>query len=96
MNKKSKGAGKYFIFILILLGICIWISTMNKEEDSYEYNMLIEDLEAGNVETVTVQPNKETPTGVAKVELKDDTSHLLFATGTTIYSVSVSSKKRLQ
>ena len=80
MNKKSKGAGKYFIFILILLGICIWISTMNKEEDSYEYNMLIEDLEAGNVETVTVQPNKETPTGVAKVELKDDTSHLLFAT----------------
>ena len=80
MNKKSKGAGKYFIFILILLGICVWISTMNKEEDSYEYNMLIEDLEAGNVETVTVQPNKETPTGVAKVELKDDTSHLLFAT----------------
>jgi len=80
LNKKSKGAGKYFIFILILLGICVWISTMNKEEDSYEYNMLIEDLEAGNVETVTVQPNKETPTGVAKVELKDDTSHLLFAT----------------
>ena len=80
MNKKSKGAGKYFIFILILLGICIWISTMNKEEDSYEYHMLIEDLKAGNVETVTVQPNKETPTGVAKVELKNNTSHLLFAT----------------
>ena len=83
MKKKSRGFGVYFLLIAALLGVCVWISTMNKEDNSYEYTQLSEDLEAKKVESITIQPNKETPTGVAKVIFKNDQKKLLYATDIT-------------
>ena len=83
MKKKKKGVGIYFVFIAILLGLCVWISTLDDDKDSYEYNQLVEDLDQNLVKEVKIQPNKETPTGVAKVTLSNDESHLLYATDIT-------------
>ena len=70
----------YFVIIMALLALCVWISTLDGKSDSYEYSELVEDLKDDNILEVTIQPNKETPTGQAKITFQDGSREYLYAT----------------
>ena len=83
MKSAKKGFGGYFLLIFILLGLCIWVSTLRDQKDPYNYKDLVEDLENKNIAEITIQPNKETPTGVAKIEMENEEIFYLYATDIT-------------
>ena len=70
-NNRSKGLGGYFIFILILLGIAIWIGTLRSNDTGYNWNDFMTDFEQANIVSVTIAPNSEVPTGTVYVETED-------------------------
>ena len=70
-NNKSKGLGGYFIFILVLLGIAIWIGTLRSNETGYNWNDFMTDYEQANIVSVRIVPNSEVPTGTVYVETED-------------------------
>ena len=83
MKSAKKGFGGYFLLIFILLGLCIWVSTLRDQKDPYNYKDLVEDLENKKIAEITIQPNKETPTGVAKIEMDNEEIFYLYATDIT-------------
>lgn len=77
MNK-NKGFNAYFVVIIALLLFTVWFSTLRQPHDFYTKTSLTQDLEQGNVTSVTIQPNKETPTGIVYVELKQGMEKTLY------------------
>ena len=53
---------------------------MNTTEETYTNGALVNDLVAGNVSSVSIQPNEQTPTGAARVVLKGGEVKMLYAT----------------
>ncbi len=71
MKKQMKGVGFYFVLVVL---ICIAIYMMffkGQKDNSYTYSNFLADLEKGNVEDITIVPNKEIPTGKLKFTIKD-------------------------
>lgn len=77
MNR-NKGFNAYFVVIIALLLFTVWFSTLREPHDFYTKTSLTHDLEQGNVTEVTIQPNKETPTGAVYVELKTGMERTLY------------------
>ncbi|MBE5882551.1 MAG: ATP-dependent zinc metalloprotease FtsH [Lachnospiraceae bacterium] len=82
-NKKSKGLGGYFIFILILLGIAVWIGTLRSNETGYNWNDFMKDFEAANIVSVTIVPNSEVPTGTVYIETEDGHMNEMYVSDVT-------------
>ncbi|MBO6015763.1 MAG: ATP-dependent zinc metalloprotease FtsH [Lachnospiraceae bacterium] len=59
--------------ILLLFGITIWISTLGGKKNTYSYANFMRDYEEGNIVEAVIEPNKEVPTGVVQVLLKNNT-----------------------
>ena len=59
------------LMVLILLGVIIWIGTWSNKKQNYSYAEFMKDYNAGNVQEASIEPNKEVPTGVVKVLLKN-------------------------
>ena len=67
----------------MILGIMLLMMYMNKnntQEDIYTNGALVADLTAGNVSSVSIQPNEETPTGSARVLLNGGIAKILYVT----------------
>ncbi len=75
---RNKGFNAYFIIIIALLLFTVWFSTLREPHSYYSKTALTQDLESGNVEEVTIRPNKETPTGAVYVELKQGDERTLY------------------
>ena len=72
MPQRKSGAGTYILFLFVLIFIVVILSKLNEQnQDPYSRELLIRDLEAGNVKKVLIVPNRETPTGTVTVALKD-------------------------
>ena len=71
MKKSYKGLG--FYIGLILMVILAWHLLSNSQDTAgaYTYAEFKEALEENEVVAVTIQPNREIPTGVLKITLKD-------------------------
>ena len=69
MTRNSKGFNFSFLLILGIMLCAMYINSFNNTEESYTQGALIRDLEAGKVSSVIIEPNRETPTGSAKVTL---------------------------
>ncbi len=63
-------------FILLMM----YVNNYNTQEDAYTNGNLVTDLAAGNVSSVTIQPNEQTPTGSARVILKGGEVKTIYAT----------------
>ena len=83
MTKNSKGVNLYFLIMLGLLLVMIWYTSMGSSENNYSKGALVKDLEAGNVVSVVIQPNAETPTGAVRVEKKSGDASVLYVTDVT-------------
>jgi len=68
----------YFMVIVALIVLTAMLSLFSTEDNNYSRGSLLSDLEAGNVVTVTITPNQETPTGTLRVTLSDGSDVLVF------------------
>ncbi len=83
MKQNGKTINSYFIFIILLLLVIFGLNLLNNRTDEYTKAEFIEDLDAGNVSEVVVQPNGEAPTGYLEIQMKNGVSHKLYATDIT-------------
>lgn len=80
MNMRNRGFSMYFILILGLLLVVVWTSMLNVRQSEYTRGELVSSLEAGEVVAVSIQPNRETPTGEAEIVLADGQHRTLYVT----------------
>ena len=71
MNKGYRGFILYTILVLAVVGIWYFLSGTEITADTYTYHQYQMDLESGNVATVIVEQNAETPSGTLVVTLKN-------------------------
>lgn len=68
---KNRGYNMYFVLIIGLLLLMVWSSmSMRGREGYYTKAELVKALEAGDVASVTIRPNKEIPTGTVFIDMK--------------------------
>ena len=80
MNKNGRSFNLSFFVILGIMLLMMYMTRMNTPEEIYTKGALVTDLEAGNVSSVSIQPNVQTPTGSVRVVLKGGEVKILYAT----------------
>ncbi len=73
MKKGYRGFVLYAILVLGVIGIWYFLSETDITSDTYTYHQYQTDLEAGEIYSVIIEQNAETPTGTLVVTLKNDT-----------------------
>ena len=84
-KQRPRPYNSLLIPILILMVFIFVFSPMvrgsfSAGQESYTLEKFQEDLKSGNVESVTITPNRDNDTGYAVVTLKDNTRNTLYAT----------------
>ena len=69
-----------FLIIIILLAAAIWISFSTKRNNNYTYEDYKKSVKAGEVVSITIEQNKEVPTGTVYVLTGDYITHHFNAT----------------
>ena len=80
MKKNGRSFNLSFFVILGIMLLMMYMTKMNTPEEIYTKGALVTDLEAGNVSSVSIQPNVQTPTGSVRVVLKGGEIKVLYAT----------------
>ncbi len=84
MNNKSNKSNRifniYFVVALIVILFMVWYTSDKVTGNIYTKGNFVNDLKAGNVVAVEINPNSEVPTGVLDVELKNGDSRELNVT----------------
>ncbi|SDZ83417.1 cell division protease FtsH [Lachnospiraceae bacterium NK3A20] len=88
-RNQDRGPGNRLITVivglmLIIVMVQIFRSASEMNQVPYTLSDYQEDLQRGNVQDVTILPNREMPTGAARVYMKDGTVKLLYATDITV------------
>ena len=63
MKKRSNNIFWYLLIVGALLSCVLWLGELNSQATQYTKNDFIEDIAAGKIESVTVAPSKDVPTG---------------------------------
>ena len=71
------------IFLVIMFVMQFLRGTAIMSQEPYTAGRLEAALESGDVESVEIAPNRETPTGTARITLSDGTEQILYATDIT-------------
>lgn len=71
MKQHSRYFSSYFILIAFLLVMLAVISLLRRQENDYTQAQFIQDLDSGVVREVIIIPNREAPTGYARVVFGD-------------------------
>lgn len=80
MKTSTRHLNSYLIWIVILVIMIIGLSMFRKGAENYTKNGFLKDLESGNIVSIVIQPNKETPTGYLEVQLKNGMEKRLYVT----------------
>lgn len=80
MKQNGRNFNSYFILIIILLAVVGLLTRYKSQEEDYTREEFVSDLESGQVLEVTINPNKETPTGYVAVSRKEGGDKKLFVT----------------
>ena len=87
-NQKKPAAGGFVFYVIILAIILVVVFTVTRSTTktySYTYAQFMDDLDDGDVVSVLITQNKETPTGVITVYFDEDKKDYksLYVTSTT-------------
>ena len=86
-NDQRNMFGRMYIWLAIFLVIMFVMQflrgTAIMSQEPYTAGRLEAALESGDVESVEIAPNRETPTGTARITLSDGTEQILYATDIT-------------
>ena len=80
MVKNKKGFNLSYFLILGLVLLMMYVNNYNTQEEAYTNGNMVTDLAEGNVSSVTIQPNEQTPTGSARVVLKGGEVKTIYVT----------------
>lgn len=81
MKQEGKKIYSVVVFMLFALVVIFVSSIVNQKiEENYTKGQFISDMEAGNVVSVEIQLNSETPTGALGIELKSGEGKTLYVT----------------
>ncbi len=83
MNKKNQGYRVYFVLMLFLLGFAIILSFLQKQKTYYTKDQLFNDIDAGSVSEILIEPNAENGTGALKVTFASGAEKELYVTDVT-------------
>ncbi len=73
MNRQWKGIGSYLVFFALICLVLMFFEGQLKESSTYTYQQFEHAIENGEIESATITPNQETPTGTVVYTLKDGT-----------------------
>ena len=81
MKQEGKRIYSVVVFMLFALVVIFVSGIVNQKiEENYTKGQFISDMEAGNVVSVEIQLNSETPTGALDIELKNGEGKTLYVT----------------
>jgi cell division protease FtsH len=83
LNKKNQGYRVYFVLMLFLLGFAIILSFLQKQKTYYTKDQLFNDIDAGSVSEILIEPNAENGTGALKVTFASGAEKELYVTDVT-------------
>ncbi len=78
--RRERGFNTIILFVLLLGIIYFCVSLAGSEQDAYTRAQFVKDLDSGSVSQITVNPNRETPTGYLSVQLKNGLSKKIYFT----------------
>ena len=78
--KTNRHLNSYLIWIIVLVIMIIALNMFRQNSEDYTRDGFIKDMTDGNVVSIVVQPNKETPTGYLEVTLKNGMEKRLYVT----------------
>lgn len=71
MRTQVKGLGFYFVLLLAILAVVYFIWISGKDDSDYQYKDFLNDMKDDNVSEVIIKQNKEVPTGVLQITLRN-------------------------
>ena len=71
MKSNNRIFNLYFIMMIGFLLFMVWYTQSKVVSNNYTMGQFKKDLQSGNVIEVVIEPNKEVPTGVLQVGLKN-------------------------
>ena len=77
---KNRGIRIYFVLVVGLLLLVLWTSMLNVKQSEYTKGELVTSLEADEVISATILPNRETPTGEVEIVLANGEQRTLYVT----------------
>ncbi len=78
MERRRGLSGLGFYILLILIVLVFWFYFTNRSQPNYSASELNQAIEKDTVSSVTIQQNREVPTGEVDVRLKDDDTEYFF------------------
>ena len=78
MERRRGLNGLGFYILLILIVILFWFYFTNRSQSNYSMSKLSEDIEKDQVTSITIQQNREVPTGEVDVTLKNKDTRYFF------------------
>lgn len=79
-NKRSNFTRIYFIGMAIIIIVMLYYVGSGLKSNNYKYNDLLNDLQDGKVTEVSINQNKEVPTGKVTVKLQDGSTKYVYIT----------------
>lgn len=86
MGKQMKGIGFYLVLMVAILGVVYYIAVGKQTDENYSYADFLTDVKEEKVVKVEVDQNKEVPTGVLKITLKDGKEKSLYIPDVNVVS----------
>ena len=80
MKTSTRHLNSYLIWIVILVIMIIGLSVFRNGAENYTKNAFLKDLENGEVASIVIQPNQETPTGYLEIQMKNGMEKRLYVT----------------
>lgn len=77
---KNRGIRIYFVLVIGLLLLVLWTSMLNVKQSEYTKGELVTSLNANEVISATILPNRETPTGEVEIVLANGEQRTLYVT----------------
>ncbi|MGN0240598.1 MAG: ATP-dependent metallopeptidase FtsH/Yme1/Tma family protein, partial [Candidatus Weimeria sp.] len=78
MERRRGLNGLGFYILLILIVILFWFYFTNRSQSNYSMSKLTEDIEKNQVTSISIQQNREVPTGEVDVTLKGKDTRYFF------------------
>lgn len=82
MKRNSSSFFWYLLLVGALLSAILWMGNQSRQATQYTKNDFVQDMLDGKVESVTIKPSKDVPTGTVYVYKTDNTSSYFHVTDT--------------
>ena len=76
MNRQWRGIGTYLMVFALICMLLAFFDEQRQSSAAYSYPQFTKAVEEGQIESASIQPNQETPTGTVTYQLKDGTQRV--------------------